>query len=258
MEILVCIKQVPDDSVEISLNEKTGKPALENVTPVVNAFDTYALEMATRLKEEVDGEIVVLSIGDESVKNSLKNCLAVGANKAFYIEHEDVEKLDAGEIAKLLKAGKEKLEADLDIKFDMVFCGKESTDYATSQVGTILANELNVPVVTNVVDLKVNENEIEVKQEIDCAYNMIDTKLPCLVTVQKPNYEPRYPTIKTKMQARKKPIDKLDVAIDEVAVMEVVKVYEPKKREAGVKIKAETPEEVVMEAIKIIADAKVL
>ena len=87
---------------------------------------------------------------------------------------------------------------------------------------------------------------------------MIDTKLPCLVTVQKPNYEPRYPTIKTKMQARKKPIDKLDVAIDEVAVMEVVKVYEPKKREAGVKIKAETPEEVVMEAIKIIADAKVL
>ena len=77
MEILVCVKQVPDDSVEISLDPKTGAPALDGVTPVVNAFDTYALEMAVRLKEAAGGEVTVLSIGDESVKNSLKNCLAV-------------------------------------------------------------------------------------------------------------------------------------------------------------------------------------
>ena len=68
MEILVCIKQVPDDSVEISLNEATGKPALDDVTPVVNAFDTYAEEMAVRLKEAVEGEVTVVSIGDDSVK----------------------------------------------------------------------------------------------------------------------------------------------------------------------------------------------
>ena len=79
MEILVCIKQVPDDSVEISLDEATGKPALDGVTPVVNAFDTYAEEMAVRLKEAVaESEVTVVSIGDDSVKNSLKNCLAVG------------------------------------------------------------------------------------------------------------------------------------------------------------------------------------
>ena len=82
MEILVCVKQVPDDSVEISLDPKTGAPALDGVTPVVNAFDTYALEMAVRLKEAAGGEVTVLSIGDESVKNSLKNCLAVGADHA--------------------------------------------------------------------------------------------------------------------------------------------------------------------------------
>lgn len=72
MEILVCIKQVPDDSVEIHLNPETGTPALESVTPVVNAFDTYALEMAVRLKESVGGTVTVVSIGDDSVKNSLK------------------------------------------------------------------------------------------------------------------------------------------------------------------------------------------
>ena len=82
MEILVCIKQVPDDSVEVHLTEE-GKPDLANITPVVNAFDTYALEMAARLKEAGEGEITALCIGGEEARNSLKNCLAVGADHAY-------------------------------------------------------------------------------------------------------------------------------------------------------------------------------
>ena len=94
MEILVCIKQVPDDSVEISLDEATGKPALDGVTPVVNAFDTYAEEMAVRLKEAVaESEVTVVSIGDDSVKNSLKNCLAVGADHAYLVKCDEVRQL---------------------------------------------------------------------------------------------------------------------------------------------------------------------
>ena len=81
MEILVCVKQVPDDSVEVHLTAE-GKPDLANITPVVNAFDTYALEMAARLKEAGEGEITVLCIGGEEARNSLKNCLAVGADHA--------------------------------------------------------------------------------------------------------------------------------------------------------------------------------
>ena len=107
MEILVCIKQVPDDSVEISLDEATGKPALDGVTPVVNAFDTYAEEMAVRLKEAVgESEVTVVSIGDDSVKNSLKNCLAVGADHAYLVKYDEVEKLDGAAVAKLLAKAK--------------------------------------------------------------------------------------------------------------------------------------------------------
>lgn len=94
MEILVCIKQVPDDSVEIFLNENTQKPDLEKVTPVVNAFDTYALEMAVRLKEAAGGEVTVLSVGDDSVKNSLKNCMAVGADHAYLCKLDDYNETD--------------------------------------------------------------------------------------------------------------------------------------------------------------------
>ena len=112
MEILVCIKQVPDDSVEISLDEATGKPALDGVTPVVNAFDTYAEEMAVRLKEAVaESEVTVVSIGDDSVKNSLKNCLAVGADHAYLVKCDEAENLDGAAVAKVLAKAKADIEA---------------------------------------------------------------------------------------------------------------------------------------------------
>ncbi|WP_040542600.1 electron transfer flavoprotein subunit beta, partial [Peptoniphilus timonensis] len=93
MNILVFIKEVPDDSVAVSVKDE--KADIENITPVVNAFDTYSLEMAVRLKEaNEDSQVVVVSIGNEEVKNSLKNCLAVGADKAYLVKNDDYKKLD--------------------------------------------------------------------------------------------------------------------------------------------------------------------
>lgn len=257
MEILVCIKQVPDDSVEISLNSSTGKPNFDGVTQIVNAFDTYALEMATRLKEKAGGEITVVSIGDESVKNSLKNCLAVGADKAYLVKEEGAEGLDSAGISKNLVKAKEEIENILGKKFDILFFGKEATDYASSQVGLLAAEELSLPSAANVVDIETEDGKVKIKQETEDGYNIIEAELPCVVTVQKPNYEPRYPTIKTKMAARKKPIDELQPAEKPESFMEVVKVFEPAKRQAGVKIKAETAEEAVAQAVKMMTDAKV-
>ena len=102
MNILVCIKQVPDDSVEIHLNAE-GTPDLANVTPVVNAFDTYALEMAARLKESSEGEVTVVCVGEDSAKNSLKNCLAVGADHAFLVSDDAFKGSDTTGIANILK-----------------------------------------------------------------------------------------------------------------------------------------------------------
>ena len=88
MELLVCTKQVPDDSVSISLNA-AGEPNLDGVTPVVNAFDTYALEMAARFKEAHGGSVTVLTVSGEDVTTSLRSCLAVGADKAADVEAQD-------------------------------------------------------------------------------------------------------------------------------------------------------------------------
>lgn len=259
MEILVCIKQVPDDSVEISLDEATGKPALDGVTPVVNAFDTYAEEMAVRLKEAVaESEVTVVSIGDDSVKNSLKNCLAVGADHAYLVKCDEAENLDGAAVAKVLAKAKADIETAEGKTFDLIFCGKESTDYAASQTGLLLAAELNVPAVANVVAVETADGTAKIRQETETGYNEVEASMPCVVTIQKPNYDPRYPTIKSKMAARKKPIGELEVGEIPESSMEVVKVYAPAKRQAGVKIKAESPEESVAQAMKLIADAKVL
>lgn len=257
MEILVCIKQVPDDSVEINLNPATGAPALENVTSVVNAFDTYALEMAVRLKEAVGGEVTVVSIGDDSVKNSLKNCLAVGADNAYLVKNDNAADLDSEGIAAVLAKAKADIESESGKTFDIVFTGKESTDYASSQTGLMLAAELSVPAAANVIAVECADGTAKIKRETDEGYHLVEAPLPCVVTIQKPNYDPRYPTIKSKMAARKKAISELAASEAKASRIEVVKVYEPPKRAAGVKIKAETAEDAVSQAIAMMNEAKV-
>ncbi|HIZ06348.1 MAG TPA: electron transfer flavoprotein subunit beta/FixA family protein [Candidatus Eubacterium avistercoris] len=257
MEILVCIKQVPDDSVEIFLNENTQKPDLEKVTPVVNAFDTYALEMAVRLKEAAGGEVTVLSVGDDSVKNSLKNCMAVGADHAYLCKLDDYNETDTFTIAQSLKESKEEIEKQTGKTFDIIFCGKESTDFASAQVGPVLAEMMDIPVITGIVDIEEKDGGVETRQETEEGYHVISCQGLCLVTVNKPKYDPRYPTIKSKMAARKKAIDELDTAKAGVTVLHTEKVYTPAKRSAGVKIQAESAEEAVAQAMDLMKKAKV-
>ena len=266
MNILVCIKQVPDDSVEIHLNAE-GTPDLANVTPVVNAFDTYALEMAARLKESSEGEVTVVCVGEDSAKNSLKNCLAVGADHAFLVSDDAFKGSDTTGIANILKNVIAKLEADNGQKFDLVFCGKEATDAALGQGGLMLAEELGTSVITNITEIALDGDKVTAKQETEEGYRTVEAAAPCVVTVTKPEYDPRYPTIKNKMAARKKPIgdikeaDLADLEKEKVgesnAKVQIVKLYEPAKKEAGIKIQEETEEDSALKAVAMMADAKV-
>ena len=253
MEILVCIKQVPDDSVSVKINAATGAPDLAGITPIVNAFDTYALEMATRLKEAVGGTVTVVSVGADA-KDSIKSCLAVGASNGYVVTDEAVDTIST---ADALAKAVAKIEEAQGVKFDIVFCGKESTDCASGQVGAMLAANLDVPVVTNLVDIEVADGIVKAKQETESGYNVIETATPCVVTVNKPNYEPRYPTIKSKMAARKIPIGELALGGVAAPVVAVIANAEPPKKEAGVKIQEETIADSMAKAIAMMKEAKV-
>ena len=242
MEILVCIKQVPDDSVNIKMNPATNAPDLDIATPIVNAFDTYALEMATRLKEAVgDSTITVVSVGPDKAKG--------------YVVKADAT--DTISTADALAKAVAKIEEAEGVKFDIIFCGKESTDCASGQVGTMLAEDLDVPVVTNLVDIEKIDAGVSAKQETEEGYNVIEVAMPCVVTVTKPEYEPRYPTI-SKMAARKIPIGELEIGDVVAPAVTVVANAEPPKKAAGVKINEETLEESMAMALGMMRDAKVL
>ena len=256
MNILVFIKEVPDDSVAVSV--QGDRAAISDITPVVNAFDTYSLEMAVRLKEaNEESQVVVVSIGNEEVKNSLKNCLAVGADKAYLVNNDDYRKLDAKAITEILMGAKEKLEAELGA-FDVICFGKESTDAEASQVGVYFANKSDLGVVTSVIAMEKDGDKLVTKQEIDGGYRLVETILPSVVTIAKPDYEPRYPTIKSKMAARRQKIDDFEVEATSSPILEEVKDFEPKKREAGVKIQEEEVEDTVAKAISLMLEQKVL
>lgn len=256
MNILVFIKEVPDDSVAVSV--QGDRAAISDITPVVNAFDTYSLEMAVRLKEaNEESQVVVVSIGNEEVKNSLKNCLAVGADKAYLVKNDDYRKLDAKAITEILMGAKEKLEAELGA-FDVICFGKETTDAEASQVGVYFAKKSDLGVVTSVIAMEKDGDKLVTKQEIDGGYRLVETILPSAVTIAKPDYEPRYPTIKSKMAARRQKIDDFEVEATSSPILEEVKDFEPKKREAGVKIQEEEVEDTVAKAISLMLEQKVL
>ena len=259
MNILVCVKQVFDDTIEIGYDEQAGKYTPDSIESVENAFDTYALEMAVRLKEQLgEGEITVLTIGPDSAKNALKNCLAVGADKAAIIVNDDYQNSDTFSIANALSQGIKKLEDSNSSKFDIIFCGKETTDYISGQVGIMLANILNVGVITDLVDIEYTDNTVVGKHETETGYEKIQANPQCVVTVSKPLYDPRYATVKNKMAARKKEISEVEGISVETGKISINKTYSRPKRQAGVKIAGKSAEEATLEAVSLMSDAKVI
>ena len=252
MELLVCVKQVPDDSVSVKLGAD-GQPDIKEITPVVNAFDTYALEMAARFKEANGGAVTVLSVGNlEAVTPALRSCLAVGADTAYCVNETE------GCVKRMIAEGSKKAGS-----FDVIFVGSEATDSASMEVGARVAAMLDIPFVSNILALEPAEGGLKIKQETESGYRTIEVAAPVVVSVVKPEYEPRYPSIKSKMAARKMPIAELKAAdlgveLGHCNKVENVKFMAPAKREAGVKIVEKEMEVAVSKAMEMLAERKLV
>ena len=259
MNILVCIKQVLDDSVSIGYDEVNAKITPDNVESIENAFDTYALEMATRLKESAgDAHITLLSVGNNEAKVALKNGLAVGGDEASLVVADNYQDSTALDTAKTLSQAIKAIEEKRGQKFDIIFTGKESTDVTTGQVGVILSSVLDMPILTDLIDISLNNDKIVGSHETDSGVELIESDMPCVVTVGRPDYDPRYATIKSKMAARKKPIDEInDIALGESLIV-VKKTYERARRQAGLKISGKPVDEAVAKLMEKLLENKVL
>ena len=267
MNICVCIKQVPDTN-EIKVDPVTHTLIRKGVPSIVNPFDMYAQEVGVRLKEKAGGRLVVISMGPAQAAQALKSCLAVGADAAYLISSRSFGGSDTLATSYILSESIKAVEEKEGLKFDLILCGKQATDGDTAQVGPEIAEHLDLPQVTYALDIIEKDGEIQVKREQDAGYDMISTTLPAVVTVVKLPYEPRYPTLKTRMEAKKKEIPVLTEA--EIPAIDlamcglkgsptrVKKTYSPVREKQGVKLSGKDPVQAANEVVRLLADAKLL
>jgi electron transfer flavoprotein beta subunit len=239
MKVLVPVKRVIDSNVKVRVKSDQTGVDLANVKMAMNPFCEIAVEEAVRMKEKgIATEIVAVSIGPQQAQETLRTALAIGADRAILIQTEvDVEPL---EVAKLLKAAVD------EEKPDLVLMGKQAIDGDNNAVGQMLAALLDWPQATFASKIEIAGGKAKVTREVDGGLQTLELDLPAVVTADLRLNEPRYASLPNIMKAKKKELTVKAVAdygVDIGGHLKVLKVTEPPKRTAGVKV--ETAAELV-------------
>ena len=208
MRIIVCVKQVIDTGAALALKE--GKVDTEGLPRVLNPYDEYAVEEAVRIREKAPEEttVTLMTLGPDNFKDTLRKGLAMGADQAVHLLDAAFEGLDCLGVATALS------KAIGTLEYDLIFCGRQAVDDDMAQVGPAIAVLLGIPFITVVTDLKISDDrqQAEVTRQIEGGSEIIEAPLPLLITCQKGLNEPRLPSLKGIMAAKKKEITVLDAA----------------------------------------------
>lgn len=267
LKIFVCIKQVPGIS-EVKIDTKTGILIREGVPSIINPVDKNALELALQLKEETGTEVIAISMGPPQAEEALREALAMGVDLGILLTDRAFAGADTLATSYTLSLGIKKILKDskMNEKY-LVICGNQAIDGDTAQVGPELAEELNVPQMTNVRKLKIEDNKIIG----ECIYRaeevmVLETPLPALVTVLKELNSPRFPTILGIVGAygEKKIIrlnaEELDIDEDKIGLKgsqtQVWKIFVPQRKGERLKLSGSIPE-MVNELCKNLKEDKI-
>ena len=232
MKILVAVKRVIDYNVQVRVKEDGTGVVTENVKMSSNPPDDNAIEEAVKIKEAGKAtEIIAITVGEEKSQETVRKALAVGADRGILIKTEGtVEPLA---VAKALQKIVEKEKPDL------VFMGKQAIDDDCNQTGQMLSALLNWPQATFASKIEVKDKTLEVTREVDEGLETIEVNLPAIVTCDLRLNEPRYASLPNIMKAKKKPLEILtaaDLGVDTTPRVQQIKVEEPPKRKAGIKV----------------------
>jgi electron transfer flavoprotein beta subunit len=232
MKVLVAVKRVVDYNVKVRVKSDGSGVDLANVKMSMNPFDEIAVEEAVRLREKgVATEVVVVSCGVSQCQETLRTALAIGADRAILVETAD--ELQPLAVARLLKAIVDKEQPGL------VIVGKQAIDDDCNQTGQMLAALADLPQATFASRLEIAEGKAKVTREVDGGLETIEVTLPAIVTADLRLNEPRYVTLPNIMKAKKKPMETFkpqDLGVDVQPRLKTLKVTEPPRRSAGVKV----------------------
>ncbi|MGA9752464.1 MAG: electron transfer flavoprotein subunit beta/FixA family protein [Acidobacteriota bacterium] len=247
MNVLVCVKHVPDTETRVKVKPDGMSLDLAEANWVINPYDEFAVEEGIQLKEKLGGEVTALTVGDEEATKTLRQALAMGADKAVLLTDAAFQGGDALSIARVLAAAAKK------IPFDLILCGKHAVGDDNQQVGTLVAQLLDIPCVTVVTSLEFDGQAAICKREIEGGTEVVKASLPALITCQKGLNEPRYPSLKGIMAAKKKEVLKwglADLGLEASAVgatgagFQLRKLELPPPRPEGKVLAGEIPDQV--------------
>lgn len=225
MKIAVCVNHVPDTETKIKVSTDNVTIDRTGVNYMLSPYDEFGVEEGLRLREKFQGEVVAISLGGDTNKETLRKTLAMGVDRAILLKNDGAR--DSYGVAVALAAELKALAPDI------VFFGKQSIDYDNGQVGTLVAALLGMPSVNVVVKLDVNENGTAVcEREIEGGHETVQVKFPAVITAQKGLNEPRYPSLKGIMAAKNKPIE-VKPAEAGPARVETLSMKRPAAKNAG-------------------------
>lgn len=206
MRSIVCIKQVPGNS-KVEVDEKTGVLKRDGIDTKMNPYDLYALETAIKIKEDKGGEVKVISMGPNQALEIIREAFSMGADNGMLISDRAFAGADVLATSYTIAQGVRTTGG-----FDLIICGKQTTDGDTAQVGPEMAEYLGIPHVANVRKLiEVREDLIVIEVDMTTSFDVVEVKFPCLITVEKDIFEPRLPSYKKKMSSKDREIEILSL-----------------------------------------------
>lgn len=267
MNILVCVKQVPDTTA-IKIDPIKNTLIRTGVPSILNPFDGYALEAAARIKDQnPDTKIVVVSMGPEQAKAVLKESLSIAADRAYLVSGRAFGGSDTLATSYILSQAITKIET-IEGKFDAIFCGKQAIDGDTAQVGPEIAEYLDIPQVTYSLEAEPEGNILKVKKESEEGIQVIGIEMPCLITFTKPSWDPRYPSIKRKMAANRAEIPVLNEEsfpdLDRTKIglkgspTHVKRTFTPQIKSGGIIIQESTNKDSAHKLFQVLRDAAIV
>lgn len=262
MDMIVCIKQVPD-TTEVKIDPVKGTLIREGVPSIVNPFDKNAVEAALQIREKQGGKVTVITMGPPQAIDALRECLAMGADEAYLLSDRAFAGADTWATSYTLAKAIEKIG-----KYDLIFCGKQAIDGDTAQVGPGIAEHLKLPQVTYVQKIvEVKEDSLIVERAIEGGYEVIQVGLPAVIAVEKSINEPRFPTMMGTMKAHKKQVptwsgEDIGASADLTGLngspTQVKRVFAPERKGQGEILQADDEEQVCAMLIEKLREAKVV
>ena len=253
MNIIVCIKQVPDIT-EVNWDPETGSLIRKGIPSIINPNDKNAIEAALQLREMNGGEVTVISMGPSQVEEALREALGMGVDRAIQLTAKQFAGSDTWSTAYTLGLAVKKIG-----QYDLIICGKEAIDGMTAQVGPQLAEYLGIPQLAYAMHIEVVDSKVRVKQKLGDLHRLLETPMPALITVEREAYQPRIAPMDTILEAYGKEIpvwkpDDLNGEVENFGLngspTKLRKVYTPKLIKGKVEMLEGGPEDIARKFIE--------